>query len=553
MAGEDVERTGNEQTEPDLGKYLLALVDLQEPSEHWVQRRVESVGFVGLDRVRRQMSVDFEIPALTLLLAPPAPVVPLTLLEKGTLLTDFDLFDESSQAVPLCMAGFTSEATSALLLAAARRCEVPNALLEVVRGVGAAARGDGSKALREYLDWSRTHRDQLRGDVDSFEALMNLLATRFLLLAQPSGRLDRRRILKFSYEITGVGKPRRVLPGLSRGRYGLAATPLAVAVSLPVVVGCRGYHLEIEAPEGTRPRDVRFESIQVIDGEPYRMTSPELSGHARITGAVAHIQGALLEPGQAAYWDSAPLGPAGRIRQRIAGLDHYVGSASRFAWRPVDSSRRRLDRRRDPGGPAFTTLLRDLTWAFVELWLAVLAGAFALATFTFSGVGTIRLLDRLFERRRRLPGNESLHVVVRLYPDAQGLPAAGVTTALFAAGVLAAGAWNQGTLFPQPGSDRGLAAVAATVLLAIPAAFAGIAARPVHSVTAKQYLPLRLLLLVVSGVSIVAAASFLLWPPGAPPGWLWWSLAGVSGGIMLVFAGALAVTSARSRQPVDTL
>ena len=71
--------------------------------DKWIRRRVEKITFVDARTVRRQVSVDFELPLVPPLdkrMEPPVYLVPLALLHKEPLV-GFDLRDEGGSSLPV--------------------------------------------------------------------------------------------------------------------------------------------------------------------------------------------------------------------------------------------------------------------------------------------------------------------------------------------------------------------------------------------------------------------------------------------------------------------
>jgi hypothetical protein len=102
--------------------YVAATVAtlLNEPG--WVFRRVEQVEFLGKKRLRRRVSVDFTMPDLPTPDHYPdgylIPIVPLALLRKDVLRA-FDVRDEAGRPIPVLTRSQNAEVTAAWLLGAA--------------------------------------------------------------------------------------------------------------------------------------------------------------------------------------------------------------------------------------------------------------------------------------------------------------------------------------------------------------------------------------------------------------------------------------------------
>ena len=87
-----------ERPDPDLG---LALAHMLGQPQEWVSRRVDRLSVVGYARTRREVSVDFTLPAHPGLVGPGGSrLVPLALVAKQVIV-DFDLRDDTGRALPL--------------------------------------------------------------------------------------------------------------------------------------------------------------------------------------------------------------------------------------------------------------------------------------------------------------------------------------------------------------------------------------------------------------------------------------------------------------------
>src|SRR3954449_7111596 len=96
-----------------------ALAALLLAEEAWVHRRVETLDVLSDEIVRRQMSVDFALPAPlrpALRVGEEQAVVPLALMRKQ-ILRNFDLRNEAEEAVPVLARDHTTLLAGAAVLA----------------------------------------------------------------------------------------------------------------------------------------------------------------------------------------------------------------------------------------------------------------------------------------------------------------------------------------------------------------------------------------------------------------------------------------------------
>ena len=238
----------------DQAAWPVALACLQLLSEEtrWIHRRVETIDLLAQELVRRQVSVDFTLPAPLLgdlRIGPDGPwCVPLAILEKRPL-RDFDL-REHDEWRSILGASSGGPIAAGIVTAAARLAVAPDALEpEVASLLALIARSD--------LDAARAAMIELRGRAEHTPQIEQILADEtsgyFLatfaesymliaLLGDPSGR----RILKYAYE-----EHLRLGGQASRARRlarRLGWSPFVVDVAVPTAAHTASYHAEVIVP-----------------------------------------------------------------------------------------------------------------------------------------------------------------------------------------------------------------------------------------------------------------------------------------------------------------
>lgn len=218
----------------------------------WVNRRVETIEFIDVARLRRHISIDFTIPQrnripVTLQTGQALTFVPLSLLNKRTL-RNFSVRTETGRALPV----LTKEQNSligATLLRSIGRSVIKGNLdphierdiddvvggnkAEWTRGYGnlSTPRGLGSHAQRKQLWASR-----------SFRTLATDFAQQFVLYVPLAVVPGDRRVLKVEYEEDF--HPRKLTLaerfGLRRVYFNFLAPSLGAAAS---------YHAEVPSPD----------------------------------------------------------------------------------------------------------------------------------------------------------------------------------------------------------------------------------------------------------------------------------------------------------------
>jgi hypothetical protein len=250
--------------------------------ERWIQRRVESVEFLGDTTVRRRVSVDFEPPDRSNWKFKPEGVVPLALLEK-TLLVDFDSRDESDTVVPILTSeqnGFLSwSALVSLADSALRRKgggDLSEPTIQILRTIATGTPEEAENALFEILEASLQDKDSATMvDNPLFDQLSSELAGNFLLLIDFGERPEHRRVIKFSYveELED--------PTLIRGILSVLGLRRAVVLfDVPAVGECRSYHFECQVPDDL---EISEAALLVEADDDFR------TGRSVIRGSMAHM------------------------------------------------------------------------------------------------------------------------------------------------------------------------------------------------------------------------------------------------------------------------
>ena len=252
----------------------LRVLHLWINSSTWVPRRVEHVRFVDGQTVRRQVTVDFSVPAY-------APViklngqmhemVPLALLQKKTLV-NFDLRDEHGRALSLLSLRQNQAVTAAALHGVAASLPhapwEPHHLPEHVRQlINALVFGDQNHMDHAYKMLNQDERFvQLKAD-DLFSLTAQRLLQSWLMVLLLPRRIDVRRIVKFGYDERLDLRERepywdpadrsergRQWPRFKMLKEGLGVRPVRIRFPIPGAESAQSYHLEITAPPGVEIR-----------------------------------------------------------------------------------------------------------------------------------------------------------------------------------------------------------------------------------------------------------------------------------------------------------
>src|SRR3954452_16801637 len=226
-----------------------ALAALLLAEEAWVHRRVETLDVLSDEIVRRQMSVDFALPAPlrpALRVGEEQAIVPLALMRKQ-ILRNFDLRNEAEEAVSVLARDHTTLLAGAALLAQASDAvralapELAGRLLAVVRSPDAARGRDRLAALEADAELDPAVAAGL--DHEPTARLLGDLAENYPLLAVLDDT-GRRRIVKYRYDSFVAARPGwRVAVGLD---------PHVIRLSVPAAARGARYHAEVALPEELR-------------------------------------------------------------------------------------------------------------------------------------------------------------------------------------------------------------------------------------------------------------------------------------------------------------
>jgi len=233
------------RTDSRRGKVLWALFITQG---HWIHRRVETISFIGAQRTRRQMSLDYEVPPryVSAFQASGNAAIPIPLgLWPHAPHRAFDLRDESGSSLPLLDHQENIDRTVEMLLGGSESLgfRVDDELAENLRHV-ARNYDSGADAVTAGLisraDKSLTE-DEANRRCSFLTRVIEVLDRNSLLLAD-AGAADRRRIVKLAYDTE---------PKLKAS----TATRLGWQVALlqfdaPAIPLCASYHFELAAPTG---------------------------------------------------------------------------------------------------------------------------------------------------------------------------------------------------------------------------------------------------------------------------------------------------------------
>ena len=264
--------------------------------EQWVHRRIERVSFLDDRAIRRQVSIDFELPDY----APASDLaesdhylVPLALLRK-TPLVGFDLRDESGSSIPVLTRHQNGDVAWSVLVAYAEAITMdirgddplPENLLNDLRTITTTP-PEEARACRGRLDQSEEELIQFLMDDEVFVNLLTDLTDNFLLLAVIPEDSPSRRVLKLSY-IEDVRWEELEL-GM---RFGWEPSPFPF--DCPAVDEGRSYHFEAEAPKGL---EVSHSEMWKVDDQGSLVE--ELAFNPR-SGARSHLYPRDVEPGDSA-------------------------------------------------------------------------------------------------------------------------------------------------------------------------------------------------------------------------------------------------------------
>ena len=246
----------DERYEQASESVALACLELLTDEPRWIHRRVETIDLLAQELVRRQVTVDFTLPAALLddlRIGPDGPwCVPIAILEKRPL-RNFDL-REHDESRPILGASSGGPITAGIVTAAARLATAPDALEpEVASLLALIARSDLEDARGAMIELrARAARSsqiaRVVGDDTSGYFLATFAESYMLiaLLGDPSGR----RILKYAYDehLRFGGRASRARRLARR----LGWSPFVVDVAVPTAAHAASYHAEVVVPEELR-------------------------------------------------------------------------------------------------------------------------------------------------------------------------------------------------------------------------------------------------------------------------------------------------------------
>jgi hypothetical protein len=303
------------QTKPPLDALADLCIRFVCRDTSWVMRRKESVVVISESIVRRQMSVDFELP---LTVEPHGENrgqsvcwVPLLLLRKApAALTGFDFRDEAGRSLPLPLRIDNADVSAATLeqLATSVLVSSPQdgggglspGLLQQLREVALEPDGDTAEALLRKIseppdpDPDRQHKRILWAN-DDFRWLAESLAASSIVVVPFIGAAGSRRVVKLSYDEVlatarrdwTVGRLRRLRRLRQRVLESVGWRGYILYVASPFI-GARTYHFELSAPDGMIITDGLL--VDSEDDEVYYQDGPRLSVHFYVRHAEAKRQ-----------------------------------------------------------------------------------------------------------------------------------------------------------------------------------------------------------------------------------------------------------------------
>jgi hypothetical protein len=254
---------------PELGRLAgeLLIGDIS-----WIHRRKETVRILDDSWLRRQISIDYEVPAAM------TPyrlgrggeqlfAIPITLMRKSPpAFVNFDMRDEANAAVAM----MTREQNAAISLAALRHAaheagvqalsdELEGMLHRIATGASVAA----GLALRDLIDGRNGEGPlPMLYRSDKFMWLALAFADNSVVMVDVPGGDGRRRLLKLSYDERIVNRI-ELADDSKEARGGLR--PYPVTVDSPFIAAGT-YHFELEAPPGLQVVDTSMLEFRYLEG-----------------------------------------------------------------------------------------------------------------------------------------------------------------------------------------------------------------------------------------------------------------------------------------------
>lgn len=231
----------------------ISVVQLVLQPRLWIHRRVETIEFLDVGRVRRRTSVDFTVPQqrrvpVTLSTGQKVAFMPIALLHKRVL-RSFNLRDATGMALPLLTQDQNSAVAVALLRGLATALVKPETLdthiERELEQIASTSEAEAANALRNLSTpmgpGSHSQRNTLWGK-SSFKTLANDLSQNFMLIVPLDAAVGDRRLLKFEYEENFKSR------ALTKLEW-LGLTPVELAFLAPSVGLTESYHAEVVAPD----------------------------------------------------------------------------------------------------------------------------------------------------------------------------------------------------------------------------------------------------------------------------------------------------------------
>ncbi len=234
-----------ENADQDVG---IALGFLVVDSNLWIHRKVDALIFTGDMRLRRQVSVDFQVPSAEygVALAGNSVMVPLATFEKDLLL-GFDLRDEAGASMPVLTTAQNVWVAWSILVAMANAALDDGASplteeeVQALRAVASASRDEVDNVLASLADHARM---QSLVQNPLLYAGISTFAANFLLITIIDPAAGPRRVVKYSYDVDLSDQTQDFS---WRARLGLVPATVDIEMSR---LDCRSHHVEVRSPLG---------------------------------------------------------------------------------------------------------------------------------------------------------------------------------------------------------------------------------------------------------------------------------------------------------------
>lgn len=268
-----------ENADQDVG---IALGFLVLDPNLWIHRKVDALMFTGDMRLRRQVSVDFQVPSADygVALAGDSVLIPLAVFQKELLL-GFDLRDEAGSSMPVLTTAQNVWVAWSILVAMATAAldDIASPLTDeerqALRDVASASADNVDSVLASLVDHSR-----LQSLIQNplLYAGLSTFASNFLLITMVDPEVGSRRVVKYSYDVDLSDQTKDFS---WRARLGLTPASVDIEVSR---LDSRSHHVEVRAPLG-----LQFAADPEVSAS---SSSPPMTFRARHSAAVAqaHIE-----------------------------------------------------------------------------------------------------------------------------------------------------------------------------------------------------------------------------------------------------------------------